>query len=179
MVGNRNFTRAMRRKTQWGGFGSASGGATLPEEVALTLNVAQIISSGIVIGNSTGVLDEEVTVTRTIGSITVSLDADTALVDATVAVGLAVVRSEAANAGVGSLPSPEDDPDFEWLYYTVLGLKNPQNALRDGPLSAQRVMFDVRGQRIIRSGSSVVWIAECQAANCTAQVSGRYLMKLT
>ncbi len=177
-MGNRSFARATRRRTQWAGFGSQSGTAVLPTEVALVLNVAGVLSQGFVIANALGVVDEEVTITRTIGDVLVSIDSDTALNDATVAVGLAVVRNEASVAGVGSMPSPEDDPDFEWLFYTVIGLKNPQNALRDGPASVARVHFDVRGQRVVRTGSTVVWLAESQAANATAMVGGRYLLKL-
>ena len=90
-----------------------------------------------------------------------------------------MARAEAIAAGVGSLPSPEDDPDFEWLYYYQGAVINPQNALRDGPVSGGRVQFDVRGQRIMRSGESVVWLAESQVSAMAVGVNGRYLVKLT
>ncbi len=168
-----------RRKTQWAGLGSATGTAVLPEEVALGSGTAGILSINTIIGGAAGFLEEEVTITRMIGSLTLSINDNTALIDTTVAVGCAVARAEAVSAGVASLPSPEDDPDFEWLYYGVFGMKNPQNALRDGPASARTIQFDVRGQRVMRTGQTVVWIAEAQGADATAQVGGRYLVKLT
>jgi len=114
-----------------------------------------------------------------IGSITLALNLDTALATGTVAVGCAIARVEAINAGVASLPSPEDDPDFEWLYYGVFQAINPMNALRDGPVTGFRVPFDVRGQRVVRSGQTPVWIAESQGQSLAIGVGGRYLVKLT
>jgi len=178
-MANRNFTRAMRRKTQWAGFGDAAGAANLPSFLGLTAGTARILSTGAIIGNAAGFVEEEVTITRTIGRFTFGIDSETAEAVAGIAVGLAVVRNEAAAAGVGSLPSPEDDPDFEWLYYTVVHVLNPVNALQDGPTSSGSVDFDVRGQRILRSGQTLVWIAEANDTNCRAAVGGRYLAKLT
>ena len=82
-------------------------------------------------------------------------------------------------AGVASFPSPEDDPNYEWLFYGVFMLLNPQNTLRDGPTSSFRIPFDVRGQRIVRNGHLPVWIAESQTNNAICGVGGRYLFKLT
>ena len=178
-MAHRAFARATRRKTQWGGFGNASGAAVLPSEITMAAGTPVILSTSIIIGNAAGLLDEEVTITRTIGSHSISIDATTAELDVTVAVGCAVARNEAISAGVGSLPSPEDDPDFEWLYYGVFGLRNPQNALQDGPLSSIRTAFDVRGQRIVRSGQTLVWLAESEGGAAVAMVGGRYLVKLT
>jgi len=178
-MAHRNFARAMRRKTQWAGFGSASGTAVLPVPVVLAAGTPQIISANAVFAGGLGFLDEEVTLTRTIGRITFSIDEDTAELAGSFALGCVVARSEAISAGVASLPSPEDDPDAEWLYYFQGSVINPMNALRDGPVSGGFHDFDVRGQRIMRQGSSVVWLAESQVASVTVGVNGRYLAKLT
>jgi len=167
-----------RRKTQWVGFATAAGAASLPLEVSLTAGTAALLSFGSYAGGAAAPTIDEFTVTRTIGRLTVSINNDTALIDATVAVGCGVMRNEALVAGIASLPDPEDDPDFEWLYYGVFGLKNPMNALRDGPVSSLSVPFDVRGQRVVRSGWSLFWIAESEAASVSAMVGGRYLIKL-
>ncbi len=177
----RQFMRrgGARRKTQWGGFGSESGTAALPALVTLTATTSVILSQGIVADGALGMLDEEFTVARVIGHVTGAIGIDTAVTSGTIALGCAVARNEAITAGVASLPSAEDDPDFEWLYYAVFQVLNPQNALRDGPLSGVQFQFDVRGQRIVRKGQSLVWIAESQDSNCVAGVGGRYLIKLT
>jgi len=178
-MANRSYARVMRRKVQWAGFGSASGTAALPRLGAMAAGTPIILSQGSVLGGALGFLDEEVTITRMIGQLTVGLNVDTALADATVAVGCLVVRNEALVAGVVSLPSPEDDPDSEWLYYVSTILVNPQSALRDGPTSSIVIAFDVRSQRILRAGWSVVWLAESEGNNAIAGVTGRYLAKLT
>ncbi len=178
-MANRNFARVMRRKTQWGGFGNAAAGATIPTPAALTAGTPQIISTGIIIAGAAGIVDEEFTITRTIGAVMVAHGENTANLAGSWAVGCVIARNEAVNAGVASLPSPEDDPDAEWLYYAQGSVQNPNNALRDGPTSGRFVDFDVRGQRIVRAGSTIVWIAESQVANVTVGVNGRFLVKLT
>ncbi len=119
MMAHRQFARAMRRKTQWAGFGDQGASAVLPTLQTVASGASVILSQGFVIGGSVGVLDEETTITRTIGRVTVVLNADTALSAGTYAVGLGVFRNQAVTAGVASLASLEDNPDFEWLYYTA------------------------------------------------------------
>ena len=178
-MANRNFSRVMRRKTQWAGFGDAAGGANIPSWVNLAAGASTILSFNAIIGNIAGFIEEEVTVTRTIGRFSFGIDSAASEAVGGIAVGLAVARAEAITAGVGSLPSVEDDPDFEWLYYSVVHVVNPVNALQDGGLSTGFVDFDVRGQRILRTGQSLVWIAESNQSACRAVVAGRYLVKLT
>ena len=176
-MANRNFARSMRRKTQWGGFGNAAGAAALPVHVAMTAGTPVILSQGVVVQGALGVGSEVVTLVRTIGQFSANLNLGTANLDGTVAVGCIVARDEAVAAGVGSLPSPEDDPDSDWLYYGVFGLHNAVS----GQLSDEshvRQDFDVRGQRISKNGETVVWLAESQTSDVDAMVGGRYLFKL-
>ncbi len=176
------FSRGTRRKTQWLGMGNAAGTAgTLPLAIDLTAGTAAVLSQGGAVAGGFGALDEEVTVTRMIGAVSVALRVQTAEVRGTVAIGCAVVRIEALAAGVGSLPSPESDPDFEWLYYGVFPLFNSVQTANSGAdrTSALILPFDVHSQRIVRTGSSLVWLAESEGNNAIAGVGGRYLVKLT
>ncbi len=177
----RSFSRGPRRKTQWAGFGTPAGGATLPQLVDLVPGTAAILSSNMVVSGAVGLLDEEVTITRVIGNVFLGMRISTAEADVTFAVGLAVVRAEALAAGVASLPSPESDPDFEWLYYSqVLGQNPPAGTgAADNDVWQINMPFDVRSQRIVRSGQTPVWIVECETSNAIAGVGGRYLVKLT
>ncbi len=179
-MANRNFSRAMRRKTQWAGFGNETGAALLPVVIQLTANIAQIISQNAVIAGGLGFVDEEVTITRMIGNLIAGVRIATAEADSTIAVGCVVARVEAIAAGVASLPSPEDDPDAEWLYYGVFPTVNQvaSQIAADGA-SAWKQSFDVRGQRVVRAGSSLVWLAESQTNAAFVGVGGRYLGKLT
>ena len=87
-MAHRNFARAMRRKTQWGGFGDATPAALFPDWTTVTSGAVVLLSQGIVISGGLGLVDEEFTVTRTIGQVSVAMGTDTALADARLAVGL-------------------------------------------------------------------------------------------
>jgi len=179
-MADRGYARAMRRKTQWAGMGNNAGAATLPTFSSVGDGTASIISSGAIVSGSAGIVDEEFTITRMIGQIAATIEVTTNAIEGSLAVGCAVARQEAITAGVASLPSPEDDPDFEWLFYGVYGMHNDETSgAVDTALKTLRVDFDVRGQRIVRNGSSIVWIAEGQGSAMAALVGGRYLVKLT
>ena len=179
-MANRNFARSMRRKTQWAGLGNQTGAAVLPTVRILTVATPLIISQGMIIGGAAGFVEEEVTITRTIANLQLGCGTATAGDSCTIAVGCGVFTQEAIAAGVNSLPSPEDRPDFEWLYYGVWTLQNGiTSQVGQGDSTWAQVAVDVRGQRVVRSGLSVAWIAESQANDGFAGVGGRYLAKLT
>jgi len=180
-MAHRQFARAMRRKTQWGGFGDEAGTAALGSMLGLTAGTPVILSANVVISSGVGILDEEVTIIRTLGNITARMNSVTAAAQGRCAIGCIVIRNEALVAGVASLPSPEDDPDAEWLFYTQFDVVNPQTSALQGSNSPSdfRTAFDVRGQRIMRSGHTVVWLAETETESLLVGVAGRYLCKLT
>ncbi len=171
--------RGPRRKTQWGGFGNFDGAANLPHFVNLLAGAPAIVSQAVIAAGTSGLVDEEFTITRMIGRWTTHIAVNTAAAEATVAIGCLVTYAEAIAAGVASLPSVEDDPDSEWLYYGTMHLINPNSTVRDGPASAGSIDFDVRSQRIVKRGMSVVWIAESETSAVDLGVGGRYLVKLT
>ena len=177
-MANRAFARVTRRKTQWAGFGDSAGAANLPTALNLTPGTAQILSVGAIISGAVGFLDEEVMLTRTIGMVSVAMDADTAEAQGAFVVGGGVFRSEAVAAGVGFLPSPESDPDFEWIYMVSGILINLTGTSREGPISGMHIPFDICSQRVVRSGQTFAWIAEAQSTGVTLGVNGRYLAKL-
>ena len=167
-----------RRKTQWAGMGDSVGAAVLPGFVVVPSGGPAILSFNMVVNGGVGLIDEEGTITRMIGRVSARINVNTANVSATLAVGCIVARNEAIVAGVGSLPSPEDDPDSDWLFYAVMGLVNPNTTNNDSSLANVHFDFDVSGQRIVRVGASPVWIAEAQSQAIFTQVGGRYLAKL-
>jgi len=178
-MAKRVFSRGPRRKTQWAGFGDNAGAATLPDPVTINAGNSAILSYNMIVAGGAGLVDEEVTICRVVGRATAHVNFETANSSAAFAMGLAVVRNEALAAGTGSMPDPETDPDFEWLYYHVGQLYTPGNTNRDGPLSGYTWQFDVRGMRVVRAGQTVVWIGEAETNACWMGVGGRYLCKLT
>jgi len=179
-MARQQFRRGPRRKTQWAGFGDEAGTAALSSLVTLVAGTPQIISQGMVVQGSLGLLDDEVTITRMIGQFVGLLNAIAADAEAEFAIGVLVARNEAIIAGVASLPSPEDDPDSDWLFYGQYHVAQPQASAIQGTISlnAIRENFDVRGQRIVKAGEAPVWIAESQTAGVKVGVGGRYLAKL-
>ena len=173
----RQFTRGSRRKTQWAGFASSSATAVYPGEVVLASGVAGIVSQGFILSGGVGLLDEETTITRTIGIVSAQLDG-TGAGAGEFGIGAIVARNEAVVAGVASLANPETDPDAEWLYYFTGHLERQVTSEPAG-IATMLMPFDVRGQRIVRAGSTVVWIASVRGATMNLSVNGRYLVKLT
>ncbi len=172
--------RSMRRKTQWAGFGSETGTAELPSLVNIAAATpAAILSTNMVVHDQLGLVDEEVTITRMIGTFTLKVQSTAASTQAEFAVGCLVARNEAITAGIGSLPSPEDDPDSEWLWYAAGQLSNPNDTTQSGPIAGRFIDFDVKSQRIVRNGWTTVWICHTETNAITAGVAGRYLVKLT
>ena len=176
----RSFARrGMRRKVQWVGMLDQAGANAFPVFTALPTATAAILSFGVVAsGIAADAVEEEVTITRTIGLLTVHLDVDTADALGAFAVGLIVQRGEQVTAGVASMPTPLGDPDAEWLYWTAGMLRNSNLTSREGPISSLHIPFDIRSQRVLRRGSTPVWLGQGAAAGLVASVSGRYLVKL-
>ena len=170
--------RGPRRRTEWAGFGNRDGNPILPIVRSVTVGTALILSKDAITSGVAAVVVQEYTITRMIGFATFAIGVTTASAVATLAIACGVMREDAISAGVASLPDPEDDPDFEWLYYGSVALINPANALKDGPGSTVIVPFDVWGQRIVRTGVIPFWIAKSEGQNCDAGVTGRYLIKL-
>ena len=169
----------MRRKTQWSGFGHDDGTVLLPAAVAIAANASAIIAQGSVLSGSFGFIDEEVTITRTIGRVTYMINNVSASSQASWALGCIVARTEAVAAGLASLPDPEQDPDAEWLYWASGIAINGTDVLRTAVTSGGVFNFDVKGQRIVSRGEQTVWIAHVEGAGCLVGVSGRFLVKLT
>ena len=174
-------SRGMRRKTQWGGFGNAVTAApAMPTPVSVTAAAPRaILSQGVIVAGGSGLVDEEVTITRMIGSLLVRMSATTQGLEGSYAIGVYVARQEAIAAGIGSLPSPEEDPDAEWLGYWQGSLKNGNTTAVDAPVSSRFIDFDLRSQRIMRNGSSIVWIGHAETNTIIMAANGRYLVKLT
>ena len=168
-----------RRVTQWGGLGNQDGSTVQRSTfVSGASGVTIILSSGLIVGGGYGFVEERVTITRLIGSFAARIQPDTSGLAAAYAMGCAKARVEAITAGVGSLPSPESQPDFEWLYYHAGNLRRDGTANTDNGLTTIRVEFDVRSQRILHSGESLVWLCSIRTNAVEAAVGGRALVKL-
>ena len=74
-----------------------------------------------IVDGTQGLFDEEVTVTRMIGTVAAKIALGTASLFGTFAMGCIVARGEAIAAGVGSLADPMTDPDASNDFVNTLG----------------------------------------------------------
>ena len=78
-----------------------------------------------------------------------------------IAVGLAVVSTDAVAAGAGSLPDPSAEPEYPWLYWASHPfIFNAAGVDRLTDPSAGRFSFDVRSRRRVKPRESLALIVE-------------------
>ncbi len=180
MARRQGFTRGARRKTQWAGMGDPAAAANLNTFVAVGAAANVILSQGFIIGGGAGVVDEQTTITRTIGMLGARIAAETAAASAQFAIGCAVFTAAAVAAGAASLPNPVTTPDFEWLYFLSAALDRGAVANDDaGGVATLMMPIDVKSQRIVNATETIVWVARSDVANVELAINGRYLVKLT
>ncbi len=78
-----------------------------------------------------------------------------------IACGLGIFSTDAVNAGGGSMPDPNAEPEFQWLWYLsaamTFGGTFTQEQLTEGG-SFKRVTIDSRSMRKVRPGQSLAFV---------------------
>ncbi len=140
--------RGVRQRKEWAALASATNAFT---------------------GNSTflgGILNftAAITVLRMVGTYTIGPTSATAALDeAHIAVAIGVVSSDAAAVGAGSLPDPEDEPEYPWLYWMHHNFFYPAVSTDAGGATLSgRFAFDSRSMRKIKPRESLVFLAQYQ-----------------
>ena len=95
--------------------------------------------------------------------------------EATMVVGLGVVSTDAAVAGAGSVPDPAGEPEYPWLYWASHSFFAVAAAV-DASLGSQcvRQRVDVKSQRIIRPGHSLLWIVQYVALSGNPEMAASW-----
>ncbi len=127
-----------RVRKQWGSVGT---GITTQVSANITTIVAGFLSR-----------TEAFTVMRLIGEYTIQPGAVNVINDQCVwTVGIGVVSNDAATANT-SLPDPEDEPDYPWLYWAShnMSMQKAQQDSQGDPAMALRHTFDVHSMRKIK-----------------------------
>ncbi len=113
------------------------------------------------------------TILRMRGRLRAHLEATIAAGDfAKLAVGLAVISTDAFNAGAGSVPDPVDEPEFPWVYWTEFELSS-ESANVDEAWGYQSVdiIVDSKAMRKVKPGEALAWIAQYADGNGTPPMS--------
>ena len=108
-------------------------------------------------------LDDPATVLRMLGEYIISFTPNPVGLDAVIiGVGIGVVSSDAATAGAASVPDPDGEPDYPWLYYASHPLfSTGTDPTGSGAAGASvRRVFDVRSMRKMKPRESLAMIFE-------------------
>ncbi len=148
------------------------------------------LSSSIGVLFPTGIvpLVEGLTITRIRGDFLVFIQTANAAADGfSGAVGIMLVPDEAFAAGVGSIPIPLDDIDYEeWIWYQSFNIKAPIGAIATdepsyaGP-SFLRAVIDSKAMRKFPVGKTLCAVLEGAESGTTlmrASIQGRMLVTL-
>ncbi len=140
--------RGNRMQKHWEGFtGSISG--------TISADATQLFTTALA-------FTEAQTILRTLGDYIITpSQAPTAGDVAIVAVGLAVISSDAFAAGVTAVPDPVGEPQYPWLFWAShLMFFGGTSVDPAGPAAAVRGKVDVKSMRKVKPRESLVWVAE-------------------
>ncbi len=164
VIRNRSrFPQSLRRKTSWeaGPFGALAISSGTPQTV----------------GTNTQAIVDGLTVARLHGEALFFLSS----VDAALsgffrcAIGFCIVTEAAAAAGVGSMPSPIAEIEWDgWFYHHSFSLFSPTGTIAegDGPATL-RLDIDSKAMRKFTFSDVMVCIIECSSETGTAVVQAK------
>jgi len=81
---------------------------------------------------------------------------------AKIAFGLAVVSTDAFEAGSGSMPDPAGEAEYSWLYWREIHMTTGEGTamLPDAITQVFRDRWDTKAMRKIQARQSMVWVAQ-------------------
>jgi len=104
------------------------------------------------------------TVLRMLGGFTVGLTSGGTFGTgdkAEIAVGIAVVSTDAFAAGAASMPDPGAEPEFPWLYWQALTITAIDSSITGNErLGFVQRKFDVRTMRRMKVGQSLAYVVQ-------------------
>ena len=160
-----------RRQTSWG-LGPGSESVTTVSSSANT-----IIGSGVAL-----VTEPKSTLIRIRGELTIMLSAITSALDGfQYAAGICLVGGDAFTAGAGSLPDPQDDSIWPWLWHSFGNVFEVTAALTGNDLTFRRHVIDSKAMRIVNSDQILCMMlstTESGAATAKVRFDSRTLDKL-
>ncbi len=90
--------------------------------------------------------------------------ATTALDEAQVTIGVAVITSDAATVGSSAMPDPTDEADFPWLWYHVVRMFSPfvidGTGSDDSGALIARFDIDSKAMRRVKPGQALVAVTQ-------------------
>ena len=161
----RQFPTRSRRLTAWG-VGPESPGQTVNSTTPILWTSGSVLSSG----------GEQVTIVRIRGDLTLVLDTVSAALSGFAgAVGIGIVTTAAFTAGVGSIPTPITEEDWDgWMWHTYFTLRSVTATVADGAnavTNVLRVPIDTKAMRKQTSDMTLFGAIEASNEFGTASMS--------
>ncbi len=102
------------------------------------------------------------TILRCRGSVKAMFDETKQVGDnASFTFGLGIVSTDAFNAGAGSVPDPEAEPEYPWLWWGHLDLQSFVAAGEEAwGTTNQQLEVDTKAMRRMKPGESLIWVVE-------------------
>jgi len=101
------------------------------------------------------------TIVRTRGELLISMDTAIAAGRMTGAFGLINVSADASAIGITAIPGPITDSGLDWYVWVPVNLASlSATEVEDAPLQNYRTLFDSRGMRKVKFGSTLVAVLE-------------------
>ena len=144
----RNFAGGSRMTKRWEGIFSAG-------------RVSMTAEGTFVLGTSAAFV-EAGTILRLIGEVVVVPQA-TGITDndaANITMGVALVSSDAAELGATAMPDPDDEAQYDWLWWWTTTIDIPNASEFGGAASSARVPIASKAMRRFKPRSSLVVVAQ-------------------
>ena len=119
------------------------------------------------------------TILRVRGNLVVFFDGAADTSQQNVAMGLAVLSTDAVAAGAGSVPDPAAEAEFPWLWWTSVPIAHHvvgAAVLQD--LAFARVVVDSKAMRKVKPGESLVIVYQTTAAITTTRIDQSHIRVL-
>ena len=162
-------TASARRRVSWE---EGPGGTPFTRSDTVPL----LITAGVV------TLVDGTTLVRTRGALTLMMKASAANSDSMAgAFGIGVTRTEAFSAGVGSVPTPIAEQDWDgWIYWTPFYFESLTDAevINTGGVSGIRLEIDSKAMRKLDIGDVIYAAIEVGAEVGTSIITGHFDSRL-
>ncbi len=135
----------------WGGMSDSTPGIDLTEGTK-------------VLGTTAFAFSQSQTLTRLRGDILVQLDSGGVDERATIALGIGVFPTDAVAAGVVSLPGPESDIGFPWVWHSYVNVSTLAEAAIASDFIAVRLVVDSKAMRRVKVNESLALVGEVAAS---------------
>jgi len=110
--------------------------------------------------------DGPATILRARGYVQAIFDATQQVGDAAkYTFGLGIVSTDAFSAGAASMPDPEGEPDYPWLWWGQMFMKSQVAAgVNAWGTSAQRLEVDTKAMRRVQPGKTICYVCQITGA---------------